>query len=78
MAGLTDKVKGKVKELAGEVADDPGLENEGKLDQAKGSMKNAGENLKEKAKEALGVPAEEAKEAAERAEEKTRRDRGDA
>jgi len=78
MAGLTDKVKGKVKEVAGEVADDPGLENEGKLDQAKGSMKNAGENLKEKAKEALGVPAEKAKEAAERAEEKTRRDRGDA
>ncbi len=77
MAGLTDKVKGKVKEVAGEVANDPSLENEGKLDQARGSLKNAGENLKEKVKKALGVPAEKAKEAAERAEEKTRRDPDD-
>ncbi len=74
MAGLTDKLKGKVKEVAGAATNDPGTENEGKLDQAKGSLKNAGENLKERAKEALAGSAEKAKEAAERAEEKTRRD----
>ena len=78
MAGLSDKLKGKVKEVAGAATDDQSTENEGKLDQAKGSLKNAGENLKERAKEALGGPAAKAKEAAERAEENTRRDPDDA
>ncbi|HVP62092.1 MAG TPA: CsbD family protein [Myxococcaceae bacterium] len=78
MAGLTDKLKGKIKEVAGAATDDPSTENEGKLDQAKGSLKNASENLKDRAKEALGGAADKMKEAAERAERKTSRDPDDA
>ncbi|HZW90087.1 MAG TPA: CsbD family protein [Myxococcaceae bacterium] len=74
MAGEVDKLKGKVKEVAGKAVDDQSMENEGKLDQAKGHLKSAGENLKERAKEALSKPAEKAKEASEEAEQKTRRD----
>lgn len=74
MAGEVDKLKGKVKEVAGKAVDDPSTENEGKLDQAKGHLKGTAENLKERAKEALGKPADKAKEASEKAEQKTRRD----
>ena len=74
MGELTDKVKGKVKEVAGAAAGDESLENEGKLDQAKGSMKKAGENLKDRAKEALGGAADGAKDVAEGVERKTRPD----
>ena len=77
MGGLTDKLKGKVKEAAGAVTDDEKLEREGKLDQAKGSMKKAGENLKERVEEKLANAAEKAKEAAERAEHRTRPDPDD-
>jgi uncharacterized protein YjbJ (UPF0337 family) len=74
MGGLTDKVKGKVKEAAGAVTGDESLENEGKLDQAKGSVKNAGENMKDRAKETLGGAADKAKDMAEDVEQKTRPD----
>ena len=77
MAGEGDKLKGKIKEVAGAVTGDASTENEGKLDQAKGHLKGAAENLKERAKEALGKPAEKAKEASEKAEEKTRSDPAD-
>jgi uncharacterized protein YjbJ (UPF0337 family) len=69
-----DKLKGKVKEVAGAATDDRSTENEGKLDQAKGNLKRAGENLKDRAKEALGGAADEAKDASEKAERETRRD----
>jgi uncharacterized protein YjbJ (UPF0337 family) len=69
-----DKLKGKVKEVAGAAADDASTENEGKLDQAKGSLKQAGKNLKDRAKEALGGAADKAKEASEMAERETRHD----
>jgi uncharacterized protein YjbJ (UPF0337 family) len=78
MAGEMDKLKGKVKEVAGAATDDRSTENEGKLDQAKGHLKNAGENLKERVKEALGGPADKAKDAAEKAEKVTQRDPDDA
>ncbi len=74
MGGLTDKVKGKVKEAAGAATGDESLENKGKLDQAKGSMKNAGENMKDRAKDALGDAADETKDMAEGVERKTRPD----
>lgn len=52
--GFTDKVKnaaedasGKAKEAAGSATDDHSLENEGKADQAKSSLKKAGENVKD-------------------------------
>jgi uncharacterized protein YjbJ (UPF0337 family) len=77
MAGLMDKAKGKAKEVAGAVTGDESTENEGKLDQAKGSMKNAGENLKDRAKEALGGAADKAKDSAERVERSTSRDPDD-
>ena len=40
-------VKGKVKETTGKATDDQSLENEGKADQSKSSLKQAGENVKD-------------------------------
>jgi uncharacterized protein YjbJ (UPF0337 family) len=52
--GLMDKAKnegqkleGEAKEKVGQHKDDPSLEAEGKKDQAAGSMKNAGEDVKD-------------------------------
>jgi len=52
--GLADKasnkaeeLKGKGKEAAGQATDDPGLEAEGKTDQTKGNLKQAGEKVKD-------------------------------
>jgi len=39
--------KGKVKKSAGKAIDDPYLEGEGKADQAKGDLKQAGEKVKD-------------------------------
>jgi uncharacterized protein YjbJ (UPF0337 family) len=74
MAGTWDKLKGKAKEVAGAATGDKGTENKGKLEQAKGSVKNAGQNLKERAKEKLGRAADEAKDVAERVERDTKPD----
>ena len=38
---------GKAKEAAGKVTNDKSTENEGKLDQAKSSLKDAGEKVKD-------------------------------
>ena len=43
-------VKGKVKEAAGKLSHDPELEVEGKADQGKGHIKQAGEKIKDAAK----------------------------
>ena len=43
---VTD-IKGKVKESAGKATDDDSLEAEGKTDQTKSSLKQAGENVKD-------------------------------
>ena len=72
MGGFIDKLKGKTKEVAGAVTGDKGTENEGKIDQAKGSVKNAGENLKERGKDVLGRSADKAKDVAERVERGTK------
>ena len=52
--GLADKAKNKVEELggkakegAGKATDDDKLKNEGKGDQAKGNVKQAGEKVKD-------------------------------
>jgi uncharacterized protein YjbJ (UPF0337 family) len=42
-----EKAKGKVKEGAGKATGNESLEAEGHADQAKGSLKNAGENVKD-------------------------------
>jgi uncharacterized protein YjbJ (UPF0337 family) len=50
-SGTTDKVKGRVKEAAGALAGDKKLKEEGKADQAIGSVKNAAEKVLDKAKD---------------------------
>ncbi len=46
-----DKLKGNVKEAAGRATGDDSKVAEGKLDQAKGDMKQAGANAKDSAKD---------------------------
>jgi uncharacterized protein YjbJ (UPF0337 family) len=74
MAGEGDKLKGKIKEVAGAVTGDEKTESEGKLDQAKGHLKGAGENLKDHAKDAMNKAAEKVRRTSEDAEDKTRSD----
>jgi uncharacterized protein YjbJ (UPF0337 family) len=52
--GLQDKIKNKIedvtgkgKEAVGDATDDKSLEREGKTDQTKSSLKDAGENIKD-------------------------------
>ena len=52
--GATDKikntvedVKGKAKEVAGSASGDKGMEREGKVDQVKSDLKDAGEKVKD-------------------------------
>lgn len=42
-----DDLGGKAKEAAGKVAGDDNTKNEGKIDQAKSSLKDAGEKVKD-------------------------------
>jgi uncharacterized protein YjbJ (UPF0337 family) len=42
-----DELKGKVKEGAGKLTDDKELENQGKGDQVKSNLKQAGEKVKD-------------------------------
>ena len=42
-----DDLGGKAKEAAGKVTGDKGTENEGKVDQAKANLKDAGEKIKD-------------------------------
>jgi uncharacterized protein YjbJ (UPF0337 family) len=44
---VAQKAKGEVKEQTGKATDDRSLEAEGKGDQVAGSLKNAGENVKD-------------------------------
>lgn len=48
-------LKGKAKEAAGRVTDDPELEAEGKVDQAKGHLKQSGEKVEDAVKDILGT-----------------------
>ncbi|WP_034262029.1 CsbD family protein [Actinospica robiniae] len=49
-----EKAKGKVKEYAGQAKGDKRMETEGKGDQAKGGVKQAGEKMKDAAKDTTG------------------------
>lgn len=53
VTGAAEKVKGKVKEVTGHVTGDKKLEDEGKLDEVKGSVHNAIGNAKEAGKDAI-------------------------
>ena len=46
-----DEIGGKVKEAVGKVTGDERTENEGKLDQMKSNLKDAGEKIKDAFKE---------------------------
>jgi uncharacterized protein YjbJ (UPF0337 family) len=47
MENAAEKAKGKMKEALGDATDNERLEAEGKMDQTKGSLKQAGENVKD-------------------------------
>jgi uncharacterized protein YjbJ (UPF0337 family) len=47
MQNSGEDLKGKAKEAAGKLSDDERLEAEGKGDQTKADLKNAGENVKD-------------------------------
>ena len=51
--GTTDDVKGRVKEAAGDLTDDQGLKNEGKVDRATGSVKDKVGDAGDKVKDAV-------------------------
>jgi uncharacterized protein YjbJ (UPF0337 family) len=48
MSGLTDKVTGKAKEVAGNLTDNEKLKAEGKMQQAEGEVKDKASSLKDK------------------------------
>jgi uncharacterized protein YjbJ (UPF0337 family) len=50
MGDKTDRATGKLKETAGGVKNDPGLQEEGRREQMKGDVKKAGEKVKDAAK----------------------------
>ena len=52
MGEIIDKVKGKIKQAAGALSGDKKLAREGKIDEAKGNVKGAVEEVKHAAKEA--------------------------
>jgi uncharacterized protein YjbJ (UPF0337 family) len=49
--GTVDDLKGRVKEAGGDLTDDQGLKNEGKVDRATGSVKDAADDAADKAKD---------------------------
>jgi uncharacterized protein YjbJ (UPF0337 family) len=51
--GTADDVKGRAKEAAGDITDDQGLKNEGKVDRATGSAKDAVGDAGDKVKDAV-------------------------
>ena len=53
MAGEADKMKGRVKEAAGALADDDKLRREGKMDQAAGKVKDTATKAVDKVKRAV-------------------------
>jgi uncharacterized protein YjbJ (UPF0337 family) len=47
MANKAEEMQGKAKEAWGDATDDPGMEAEGKMDQGKANLKQAGEKVKD-------------------------------
>ena len=50
MGGEMDETKGRIKEAAGDLTDDDELKNEGKVDKATGSVKDAVDKVADKIK----------------------------
>jgi uncharacterized protein YjbJ (UPF0337 family) len=53
MGEIIDIVKGKIKQAAGSLSGDEKLEREGKVDEAKGKVKGAVEDIKHTARDAV-------------------------
>jgi uncharacterized protein YjbJ (UPF0337 family) len=53
MDGTTDDIKGRAKEAAGDLTDNSDLKNEGKADRASGKVKDALDDVKDKAEGAV-------------------------
>ncbi len=51
--GTADDVKGRVKEAAGDLTDNQDLKNEGKTDRASGKVKDAIDDVKDKAEDVV-------------------------
>jgi uncharacterized protein YjbJ (UPF0337 family) len=51
--GTTDDLKGRIKEAGGALTDDDSLKNEGKVDQAAGSVKDAVGDAADKVKDVV-------------------------
>jgi uncharacterized protein YjbJ (UPF0337 family) len=51
--GTTDDLKGRGKEALGDLTDDQSLKNEGKVDRAQGTVKDAIDKAGDKAKDAV-------------------------
>jgi uncharacterized protein YjbJ (UPF0337 family) len=47
ISNKTEEITGKIKEGVGDATDDQALENQGRKDQAKGNIKQAGEKVKD-------------------------------
>ena len=47
ISNKTEEIRGKIKEGVGDATDDEALENQGRRDQAKGNIKQAGEKVKD-------------------------------
>lgn len=53
MAGTLDKAKGRIKQAAGDLTDDPTLKREGKIDELAGKVKDGVETVIDTVKEAV-------------------------
>jgi uncharacterized protein YjbJ (UPF0337 family) len=53
MSGEADKVKGRVKQAAGDLTDNDRLKNEGRKDEAAGKVKDAADTVKDKFNDAV-------------------------
>lgn len=53
MSGMSDKIKGRVKEAVGALTDDQRLKDEGRLDQSTGKIKQAVERVIDETKKTV-------------------------
>jgi uncharacterized protein YjbJ (UPF0337 family) len=60
MSNMADKAKGKVKEWTGDATGNESMQSEGAADQAKAKAKQAGENVKDAGRDAMGAMDEAA------------------
>lgn len=51
MSGETDKIKGRVKQAAGDLTDNDDLKSEGKADEASGKVKDFVDDVSDKARD---------------------------